>query len=193
MFIEVLEKTSTEQAIFEKNREEYEKKFKELKEISEQILNQKKTITIMKKQVLFLAALTCMMVHSVSALANDRIIPVNQLPEAAQKFVKATFPGQTISYATVDMDFGSKTYEVRLDNCVEIEFDKNGTWDKVDCNYIAVPSDLVPVAIAEYVKTNFAGTKIVKIDKEHGGYEVELSNDIELHFNSQGKLMYFDD
>ena len=66
-------------------------------------------------------------------------------------------------------------------------------WDKVDCNYIAVPSDLVPVAIAEYVKTNFAGTKIVKIDKEHGGYEVELSNDIELHFNSQGKLMYFDD
>ena len=164
----------------------------------------------MKKQVLFLAALTCMMVHSVSTLANDRIIPVNQLPEAAQKFVKATFPGQTISYATVDMDFGSKTYEVRLDNCVEIEFDKNGTWDKVDCNYIAVPdkngtwdkvdcnyiavpSDLVPVAIAEYVKTNFAGTKIVKIDKEHGGYEVELSNDIELHFNSQGKLMYFDD
>ena len=155
--------------------------------------NNQKTITIMKKQVLFLAALTCMMVHSVSALANDRIIPVNQLPEAAQKFVKATFPGQTISYATVDMDFGSKTYEVRLDNCVEIEFDKNGTWDKVDCNYIAVPSDLVPVAIAEYVKTNFAGTKIVKIDKEHGGYEVELSNDIELHFNSQGKLLYFDD
>ena len=45
MFIEVLEKTTTEQAIFEKNCEEYEKKFKELKEISEQILNQKKIIT----------------------------------------------------------------------------------------------------------------------------------------------------
>ena len=45
MFIEVLEKTTTEQAIFNKNREEYEKKFVELKEISEQILNQKKVIT----------------------------------------------------------------------------------------------------------------------------------------------------
>ena len=45
MFIEVLEKTTTEQAIFEKNKEEYERKFNELKEISEQILNQKKVIT----------------------------------------------------------------------------------------------------------------------------------------------------
>ena len=51
MFIEVLEKTSTEQAIFEKNREEYEKKFKELKEISEQILNQKKIITELSAKV----------------------------------------------------------------------------------------------------------------------------------------------
>ena len=147
----------------------------------------------MKKQVLFLAALTCMMVHSVSALANDRIIPVNQLPEAAQKFVKATFPGQTISYATVDMDFGSKTYEVRLDNCVEIEFDKNGTWDKVDCNYNAVPAHLIPASIAMYVKTQFADATVVKIDKDRNGYNVELSNDLELRFNKHGQLIDIDE
>ena len=44
MFIEVLDKTTTEQAIFNKNKEEYEKKFIELKEISEKILNQKKVV-----------------------------------------------------------------------------------------------------------------------------------------------------
>ena len=147
----------------------------------------------MKKQVLFLAALTCMMVHSVSALANDRIIPVNQLPEAAQKFVKATFPGQTISYATVDVDFGSKTYEVRLDNCVEIEFDKNGTWDKVDCNYNAVPAHLIPACIAMYVKTQFADATVVKIDKDRNGYNVELSNELELRFNKHGQLIDIDE
>lgn len=153
--------------------------------------NQKKTI--MKKQVIFLAALTCMMIHSVSTFADDRIIPVNQLPEAAQKFVQATFPGQTISYATIDVDYGSKSYEVRLDNFVEIEFDKDGTWEKVDCNYIAVPAELIPASIAEYVHTNFPNTKIVKIDKERRGFEVELSNDMDLHFNSQGKLLHIDD
>ena len=51
MFIEVLEKNTTEQAIFEKNREEYEKKFNELKEISEQILNQKTIITELAAKV----------------------------------------------------------------------------------------------------------------------------------------------
>ena len=52
MFIEVLEKTTTEQAIFNKNKEEYEKKFNELKEISEQILNQKKIITELSAKLL---------------------------------------------------------------------------------------------------------------------------------------------
>ena len=52
MFIEVLEKTTTEQAIFNKNKEEYEKKFVELKELSEQILNQKKVITELSAKLL---------------------------------------------------------------------------------------------------------------------------------------------
>jgi len=147
----------------------------------------------MKKQVLFLAALMCMMLHSVSIFADDRVIPVEQLPEAAKQFVKTNFPGQTISYATVDTEFLSKTYEVRLDNGTEIEFDKKGVWDKVDCKRSAVPAKLVPAAIAQYVKANFPGTKIVKIDKDRGNYEIELSNDLDLKFNSRGKLMKIDD
>ena len=56
----------------------------------------------MKKQVLTIAAIVSMMLHSVSIFADDRIIPVDQLPVAAKEFVQTTFPGQTISYATVD-------------------------------------------------------------------------------------------
>ena len=147
----------------------------------------------MKKQVLFLVALMCMMTHTVSSFANDRVIPVNQLPQAAQKFVQATFPGHAISYATVDMDFGSKSYEVYLDNGIEIDFEHDGTWDKVDCKFSAVPADLIPASIAEYVKTHFPGTQIVKIDKEHRGYEVELSNDLDLQFSKNGKFLGIDD
>ena len=113
----------------------------------------------MKKSVLFFAALVCMLMHSVSSFAGDRI----------------------------------KKYEVRLSNGTEVEFDKNGNWDKVDCNYSAVPASLVPANIANYVKTHFAGAKVVKIDKERHGYDVELSNDLELKFNKQGQLMNIDD
>lgn len=147
----------------------------------------------MKKSVFFLAALMCMMMNSVSTFANDMIIPATQLPAAAQSFIQKTFPGQAVAYAKLDRDFGKTTYEVHLNNGVELEFDKNGTWDKVDCNFSAVPANLVPAAIANYVKTHFAGAKIVKIDKEHYGYDVELSNDLDLKFNRQGQLMAYDD
>ena len=146
----------------------------------------------MKKSVLFFAALVCMLMHSVSSFAGDRIIPAEQLPAAAKTFIQKTFPGQTVSYAKIDFD-GRKKYEVHLSNGTEVDFDKNGNWDKVDCNYSAVPASLVPANIANYVKTHFAGAKVVKIDKERHGYDVELSNDLELKFNKQGQLMNIDD
>lgn len=135
----------------------------------------------------------CMMMSSVSTFANDMIIPAAQLPAAAQSFIQKTFPDQDVAYAKVDRDFGRTTYEVHLNNGVELEFDKTGTWDKVDCNYSAVPAHLVPAAIANYVKSNFGGTAVVKIDKERFGYDVELSNDLELKFNRHGQLMRVDD
>ena len=147
----------------------------------------------MKKSALFLVALLCMALLSASCFAGDKIIPVEQLPAAAQQFVKTNFPNAKISFATKDAEFIGTKYEARLADWTEINFDKKGEWDKVDCQMNSVPEALVPAAIAEYVKTNFAGTKIVKIDKEHGGYEVELSNDIELKFNQSGALVGMDD
>ncbi|MBR6264206.1 MAG: PepSY-like domain-containing protein [Prevotella sp.] len=147
----------------------------------------------MKKSRLFIAALACFFMQSVSTFADDMIIPASQLPAAATNFVKTNFPGQVISYASVDRDFSGTKYEVTLNNGVELDFDKSGTWDKVDCNFSAVPANLVPANIANYVKTNFPGTSIIKIDKERYGYDIELSNDLELKFNKKGQLMNIDD
>ena len=147
----------------------------------------------MKKSVLFFAALVCMMVQTVSTFANDKVVPEEQLPAAAQSFIQKTFPGQAVSYAKVDRDFGRTTYEVCLNNGTELEFDKKGNWDKVDCKFSAVPANLIPAAIADYVKAHFAGNKIVKIDKERYGYDVELSNELDLKFNKKGQLVNIDD
>ena len=147
----------------------------------------------MKKSRLFIAALACFFMQSVSTFADDMIIPASQLPAAATNFVKTNFPGQAISYASVDRDFSGTKYEVTLNNGVELDFDKSGTWDKVDCKFSAVPAALVPAAIANYVQTNFAGALITKIDKEYYGYEIELSTDLELKFDRNGNLMYIDD
>lgn len=136
----------------------------------------------------FLAALLCMLVSNV-ALADDTPIPVEQLPVAAKTFVQTNFQGKKILYAEKDWN----SYECRLDDGTKIEFNRKGNWKKVDCHMTAVPAAIVPQAIQQYVATNFAGCIITKIDKERYGYDIELSNDIDLKFNYQGVLIGMDD
>jgi hypothetical protein len=142
------------------------------------------------KHVKFLfAALLCLMVSTV-CFADDVPIPVNQLPAAAQSLVQKNFKGRSITYAEKDRD----SYECRLDDGTEIEFTKKGDWKKVECKgQKAVPSAFVPAAIQLYVKNNYPKCVITTIEKKRNGYEVELSNDIDLKFNSKGAFVGIDD
>ncbi len=145
----------------------------------------------MKQMKLLLLGIVCMMMPTAN-YADGRMIEANQLPEAARTFVQDQFPGQKIVYAEVEGTL-KKTYDVKLADGTEVEFDSKGKWDNVDCKKKAVPAALVPKAIAEYVKTNYEGTVIVKIDKERFGYEIELSNGFDLKFNKKGKFIGMDD
>lgn len=151
-----------------------------------------KTQKTMKHKNLFIIVFVSMLTVSLACHADDKPIPESQLPAAAKTFVKKQFPGKTVSYAEKDGTI-FKTYEVVLNDGSKIEFDKNGNWDSVDCKTQAVPSSLVPASIREYVNTNFRDQKIVKIDKESYGYEIELSNKLELKFSKQGRLIEIDD
>lgn len=142
----------------------------------------------MTQKRLFLVALMCM-IMSATTFASDRVITANQLPAAAQTFINQTFPGASIMYAEID----DGKYEVHLNDGTEINFDRKGNWDKVDCKLKAVPAHLIPATIASNVETQFSGTVITKIDKERYGYEIELSNGLDLKFNRQGMLSEIDD
>ena len=143
----------------------------------------------MKRMRLFFIALLSMMVTSV-AFADDKPIPVEKLPAAARTFVDTNFPGKKILYAEKDWN----SYECRLDDGTKIDFTSKGEWKQVDCHGMsAVPAVLVSEAIKQYVETNFSNCMITKIDKERHGYDIELSNDLELRFNHQGALIGMDD
>ena len=142
----------------------------------------------MTQKRFFLVALMCM-IMSATTFASDRVITANQLPAAAQTFINQTFPGASIMYAEID----DGKYEVHLNDGTEINFDRKGNWDKVDCKLKAVPAHLIPATIASNVETLFSGTVITKIDKERYGYEIELSNGLDLKFNRQGMLSEIDD
>ena len=143
----------------------------------------------MKKIKFVLSILLGLTAFSVITRADGRIIPPEKLPAAARQFVQQTFPEATILFAQKD----GIEYEVRLNDGTEITFDRKGKWDKVDCQRNPVPAEIVPPAIDAYVKANFPNDDIVKVDKERYGYEIELSNDLELKFDKQGRLISYDD
>lgn len=146
----------------------------------------------MKQTRLFLLTLMSLLMISVSISADDQPIPVNQLPASVTTFAKKHFPKQTIQSAEKDAEFGGTEYEIYLSSGTKVKFNKRGNWDKVDCGASAVPATIVPAAISKYVKANYPGQKITKIERDGNKYEVELSNRTELKFDSKGRFLKVD-
>lgn len=120
----------------------------------------------------------------------------NDLPEAAQQFLSEFFPKAKVGMVKTDKHLLKKTdYDVKLVNGTMIEFNNAGKWTSVDCKTKEVPEGIVPKKIRNYVKKNFPDVKIVKIEKTMTKYEVGLSDDVGLIFNSLGqfKNMKLDD
>lgn len=116
------------------------------------------------------------------------------LPKAAQTVIANNFKAK-VSLVKIDKDFGRVSeYEVILNDGTEISFDRDGNWDNVEVNNSkSVPASMVPQAIRAFVKAQHSGQRIVGIDKERRGYDIELSNGIEMKFNKEGKFLKYDD
>ena len=145
------------------------------------------------KNMKFLFLVLALTLCSVSLSARDQVISEQQLPAAAKTFVKQYFKNRTVSLAKKDVDFGSTTYDVVLNSGTKIEFNAKGEWKEVDCAPAAVPSALIPSAIASYVKSNYADCQIVKIERYRSGFDIELSNDLDFRFDKPGKFIRVDD
>lgn len=124
----------------------------------------------------------------------DYVIEYASLPAQARNFVGTHFNGITVTQVRQKYapDTDGTLYVVFLTG-YEIKFDTNGKWTKIEGkNKNALPASLfgpeIPIAIKTYVATNHTGQSIVEIERKSYGFEVELSNDVELKFNTDGSL-----
>ena len=121
------------------------------------------------------------------AFVDSYILDREKLPEAAQQMLSEYFPKAKIGMIKIDRHLLKKTdYDVKLVNGTKIEFNNAGKWTSVDCKTRAVPEGLIKKPIRNYVKKNFPDLKIVKVAKKSWGYEIELSDDVELKFDLLG-------
>lgn len=144
----------------------------------------------MKKIMFLLAMAACVF----SASARDNYThDVNVLPAAAQTTIKDNFKAQ-VNHIKIDKDFGRVSeYDVVLNDGTEISFDSKGNWKDIEMRQSAsVPSVFVPDAISTYIKHHQKNVTVTGIEKKKSGYEVELSNGVEMKFDSQCRFKGYD-
>lgn len=130
---------------------------------------------------------------AIAISAAKTTVSRNELPQKAQAFLDRHFPRTKVGLVKIDKHFlGHTEYDVKLVNGTEVDFDYQGEWKSVECKRGEVPHGIVPQAISNYVKRNFSDVSIVSIEKKSRGYEVDLSDDVDLYFDAAGNFLRAD-
>ena len=148
----------------------------------------------MKRMIRILMIAICCMVscNMVANAGNNKPISVNALPAKVQTLLSQHFNDQKVMLATIESGVVSRSYDVVLQNGTKLEFDKKGNLTEVDCKQDIVPAQLIPQAIRNYLKDNYAGQSVKKIEINKNEYEVELANGLDLTFNKHFQLIDID-
>ena len=142
---------------------------------------------------ILMIAICCMVSCNMAANAgNDKPISVNALPAKAQTLLNNHFNSQKVMLATIESGVVSRSYDVVLQNGTKLEFDKKGNLTEINCKQGIVPALLIPQAIKNYLKDNYAGQSVKKIEMNKNEYVVELTNGLDLTFNKHFQLIDID-
>ena len=143
----------------------------------------------MKKIKYFLLmAMVMTMSLTMSADDDDRVITYDQLPQAAQTFLKQHFAKKVPLVVTADWD----DFTIRYESGEKIEFDRSGNWKDIECYNSKVPNETVPDQISSYISQNYPGKSIIKLERHRSVYEVKLNNGMEIEFNRNFQVVDVD-
>ena len=126
------------------------------------------------------------------AFAQEKVISGDKIPSEIYDFVNKNFPDSKIVRVEHDRDLTESTYEVDLDNRTEITFSADKKPIEVDSE-TALPKDLIPVEISNYVTETYPDAFINGWEKEGKNHQIELSNGVDLVFDDENNLVEMDD
>lgn len=144
----------------------------------------------MNMKRLFITTLFAMLLvlFTVSCSSEDKEFDNVALPIPAQLFVKQYFADATYSRVEKEKDDGFWEYEVWLSDGSQVEFDEKGEWKSVDCKYSEMPVGIIPTVIAEDIAKRYPDLKPYKIEKEVGGYEIDIPG-YDLYYSYNGMFI----
>jgi len=147
----------------------------------------------MKMKRTFITAFFAMLlvVFSVSCSSEEKEFDYAALPMSAQLFVKQYFADASCSRVEKEKDNGFWEYEVLLSDGSQVEFNEKGEWTSVECKYSEMPVGIIPTVIAEDIAKRHPDLKPYKIEKEVGGYEIDIPG-YDLYYRYNGMFIRAD-
>ena len=161
------------------------------------------------KKILFTLLTLMLLVSSVNAQNRKRVIDPDNLPKPAVQLIQQHWPSCAIDFAYINgkeyealltdgtiIQFDSKgiwkEYEALLTDGTIIQFDSKGIWKEMKCTD-GLPVTLVPGYITRYIVGRFPKQLIIDCEKIKGGYEVTLTNGLEIQFDLRGNVTHVDE
>lgn len=128
-------------------------------------------------------------VWMLSSCDDEKRIDFEDLPGEARSFVETYFPGAEILSISREKDDGRKDYQVKLSDGTDMEFNEDGEWTSIECYFSTLPEGILPANVIAKVEELHPDGYINGVDKELGGYVVEVSTpegtDWNMRFNTQ--------
>ncbi|ASJ21237.1 hypothetical protein BHAMNSH16_06040 [Brachyspira hampsonii] len=114
-------------------------------------------------------------------------ITPSKLPENIRRFIASNYSKAKIVY----IDIRKEQYEIKLNNGIYINFDKNGAW-----NYISsddkLSENILPKNIAGKIKNimkKYNNAYIFEVSKRIEFYKIRLTNSLEICIRNNGQLI----
>ena len=140
-----------------------------------------------------IALILSLSVFALSAKADDKPIDYEQLPAAARAFIQSDFPYLSISFITRDADLLDTTYDVHFTNGLKLEFNSKGEWKEISNATALIDTKYIPKEILASIASRWPDAGIKKIERYRQGYEIELTNRLELKYDKHFRLVEIDD
>ncbi|EAH5626180.1 PepSY-like domain-containing protein [Campylobacter coli] len=118
-------------------------------------------------------------------LNADMIISPDELPSISKEFLKNNFQAPI---GIVQRD--KHTYEVYLSDGTELEFESDGSWKEIESKVFPFDLNFLPPNLTNIIQNKFPNTKTREIERKINYYKIKLTNNIEVHIDFNGTILY---
>ncbi len=125
------------------------------------------------------------------ACDKNEILTTSAIPNEIASYVETHFPDNEILQAVMQVDGLELTYDVTLRGNIYLEFNRKKDIIEIK-SFEKLPDSVIPVAILNYVSSNYEGNFIKEWEIDDRIQQVKLDNELELEFNKKGEFLRID-